>query len=491
VHRVTAGDRGAAIVLLALTLVALMVMAAFAIDYGAVTNERRQAQTAADAAALAGGGQLLAGHSRSDATAEVVDASSVNLGTGLTLVEWRTRWQTDCSDPGRPAGYVPSTLSPCISFNAYNTRIRVQLPSLTVNTQFAPVIGIDELHTSAFAEAELVPTGFGRVLPFGVPSAGSGAVELCLKSGQKPDGNPPCSGPVEGNFGSVDISLFGNPAMGTPQYCGNVDPNLKLQANIILGSDHPLDEWSEAPPDPLDPSPETIRDDHTLCPDLGARPNRVWAQTGVGSSLDGGLVAGTVLDGRTLAGRLTLGPEADRVVRFGAPPLDDRPLWEYIPSSLTAGIPASCLRSTFTGAAASRAHMATCIADYTAGGFTAELFTEDADTDGVVDLLATPRFGFVPLFHPNGTIETLTTGTSSYLIKRFVPVFLQTTYFACNPGGCAGVFEPGEIGQGLPVSSNRKADALTAIVLPPSAVPAAALSLAPGGVVIKDLALRR
>lgn len=484
---VTQRERGAAVILVALLLVVLLTMAAMAVDYGAATNERRRAQTAADAAALAGGAQLLAGHSRQDAADEVVAISFDDLDTGLTPADWRTRWQTDCTDSGRPAGYVASTFSPCISFNVYNTRIRVQLPQLRVKAHFAPVIGIDWLETSAFAEAELVPTGFGRVLPFGVPSVSAAASELCLKTGPAPDDAPPCNGPQTGNFGSVDISLFGNPALGTPEICGNAATNLKLAANMILGTDHPLDEWNELPADPLDPSPETGRDDHLLCPDLGARPNALWAQTGIGSALDVGMITGTILDGKPLAGRLSLGPEADRVVRSNTAPLDDRPLWEYIPTTAVAGAPASCQRPAFTGPMANKAQMRTCVDDYRSSGSSVQLFVEDADADGQLDILETPRFGFVPLFHE----LTFLNGTNRYLIKEFLPVFLQTTYFSCNPGGCTGIFDPGEVGSGLPVAQNKKADALTAFLLPRSMLPPAALSTAPGGVVVKDLALRR
>lgn len=51
-------ERGATIVLLALTLVALMAVAGLAVDGGAAYSDRRQAQNAADAAALAGAGAL-------------------------------------------------------------------------------------------------------------------------------------------------------------------------------------------------------------------------------------------------------------------------------------------------------------------------------------------------------------------------------------------------------------------------------------------------
>ena len=53
-------DRGATIVLVALMLAALLGIAALAIDVGMLYNARAEAQRAADAAALAGAGSLLA-----------------------------------------------------------------------------------------------------------------------------------------------------------------------------------------------------------------------------------------------------------------------------------------------------------------------------------------------------------------------------------------------------------------------------------------------
>ena len=79
-----------------------------------------------------------------------------------------------------------------------------------------------------------------------------------------------------------------------------------------------------------------------------------------------------------------------------AAPLDDRPLWEYVPASLVTGVPPSCLRSSFVGPTATKDQMALCLDDYRLTG-TGELFTEDSDADGEPDILATPRFRVWPL----------------------------------------------------------------------------------------------
>ena len=133
-------ERGLVLVFTALVVVVIMIFVAFAVDLGALSNERRQDQTSADASALAGAGLLGAG---AHAAAEkVIDFSYRNLETGSTPVEWRTRWAA-CSDPDRNAGEYPvvSTQSPCISFNASMTRVRVRIPNMTVEAAFSRVGG--------------------------------------------------------------------------------------------------------------------------------------------------------------------------------------------------------------------------------------------------------------------------------------------------------------------------------------------------------------
>src|SRR5437764_8911302 len=61
--------RGAVLPLVAITLVGLLALMAFAIDGGAVQRERRLAQNAADAGALAGAQEILRGHTQAVAFA--------------------------------------------------------------------------------------------------------------------------------------------------------------------------------------------------------------------------------------------------------------------------------------------------------------------------------------------------------------------------------------------------------------------------------------
>jgi hypothetical protein len=484
-------ERGLAIVFCALAIVVVMIFVAYAVDLGALSNERRQDQTAADSGALAGVGLLSGG---TDAAAQkVIDITYRNLDTTMPLADWTSLWAT-CSDPDRNSTEYPvvSTESPCISFNSYLTRIRVRIPNVTVDASFSRAAGVDHLLSTAAAEAELIFGFSGGILPFGLPNGSGGQTEICLKSGpssQAPN-QPPCDGPATGNFGSLDIAWYGNPLMGTPTQC-NGNTNGRLAGNMALGVDHPLDEWRGPDEDPPESS-EVIRDDNALCPDQGARPNQIMGQTGIGANLDAGMVSATSVDGRTVPGRLTRSPFATRVVRTGTQPLDDKPLWEFIDPTLTSGIPPSCVRSGIS----SKTQMRTCLADYAAGVGCATvpcsvpLFTADTDgdaTNGVVDIQRSPRFAFVPQLWD----DQWGTGSGNYAIKRFRPVFVQTTYFGCNAQRCSASHDPGEAGTGIPVATNKQLEGLTALLLLNQMFPAAVIDLGPGHTGTSTIVLRK
>jgi hypothetical protein len=486
-------EHGLALVLTALLLVVIMIFAAFAVDLGMLFNERRQDQTGADAAALAGAGML--GGGQDAAAQKIIDVSYQNLDTGGTLAQWTARWAA-CSDPGRDASEYPvvSTQSPCISFNPYLTRVRVRIPDMPVDMAFSKAAGFDRFISTAVAEAELIYGFASGILPFGLPGGSANQSEVCLKSG--PDGHapvmPPCDGSTTGNFGSLDISWYGNPTLGTPTQCtGN--ENGRLAGNMALGVDHPLDELSgpdESPPE----TGEAVRNDRSLCPDQGARPNQILGQTGIGSGLDPGMVSGVNVDGRSVPGRLTRTSFATRAVRSGTPAIEDKPLWEFIDPGLTTGIPTSCVRSNI----ASKAQMKTCIADYVSGvecgtapsPCTTPLFTADTDGDamnGVVDIQRSSRFAFVPelwelVWGP---------GSGDYTIKRFRPVFVQTTFFGCDSSSCDGLHDPGETGSGLPVPHNRKLAALTGLLLVKEMLPPHVIAQGPGASGTPSIVLRK
>ena len=92
-----------------------------------------------------------------------------------------------CADTEKPGEHTKTNSSDCVSFNADLTKMRVRLPDIEMQTAFAQVLGHETITTSGEAEVELVPsTKAGGVLPFGLPWAVSGDIEVCLKSGANP-----------------------------------------------------------------------------------------------------------------------------------------------------------------------------------------------------------------------------------------------------------------------------------------------------------------
>ncbi len=182
-------ERGAAMVVVALCLVVLLIIVAFVVDIGAQRLARRQAQTAADAAALAAVRILADGGTRVDAATAAIRLTWENTkerNGAPTLAEWQLRWAT-CTDPGRPPEYSVTAASPvvtpCISFTADNTQVRVTLPALSVETTFAGVMGVRSLSTAAFAEARAAPGGGGSFAVFGASTSCAADFTVELKGG--------------------------------------------------------------------------------------------------------------------------------------------------------------------------------------------------------------------------------------------------------------------------------------------------------------------
>jgi Flp pilus assembly protein TadG len=158
-ERAREDERGVTLILFTLMLTVLLVFVALALDTGLVYNEHRQDQSAADAAALAAIKDLVTNgtNGRAAAVQTIFDLTWENTRTtnGQTQSAWETRWGS-CTDPERDASLFPvvSSQSPCISFAADNTRVRVKLPSMKVQSTFGQVVGVDKFTTTAAAEAE-------------------------------------------------------------------------------------------------------------------------------------------------------------------------------------------------------------------------------------------------------------------------------------------------------------------------------------------------
>ena len=271
-------EKGAAALFIASALVLLFGIAAIAIDVGAGFNERRQNQTVADVAVMAGvveyalasAGQNVSLESIRDS---VLDYAEVNLTSSYTPQEYAAMWNS-CTDPNKNAGGfnfqpLPAPTGPgwtqatvdCISIDSTGF-LRVRVPDQFIDTSFARVMGFGQLSTNAAAIGQLAPSVPGGILPFAV-LGGAGSGHWCLRSdtgnqgggggqgggqgggpgGGGPGGGAapdPCSGPSTGNFGTIDAPLHGNTVLQTSTVCAQIAQFRVLATNIAIGFDHPV-----------------------------------------------------------------------------------------------------------------------------------------------------------------------------------------------------------------------------------------------------------
>ncbi len=393
-------ERGAAAVIVAGSLILLMGVAAVALDGGQAFSERRQAQTGVDFAALAalqaatscnsGLPGCSLGEAANRGAAEARDVVAENL-PGRTL-----NWGA-CADPNHLAVVASST--PCVSFSSNFDQARVVLPTDEVDTAFAGAIGTNSIDVSAFAEAGQASQASSTVVPF----AYSGGTHTCLFSNQAPQSVAPCDGPVGGNFGFLDIRLYGNTDVPTSTSCSG-SAQTRLESNVIVGTDHILGTWSAG---------GLVTNDVSACPNRSETPNEIEGQAGSGLQI--AATRGLVTAGAT--SRLRCDSGSCRNVSGLS--LDNRPLWNYLVGSVSG----ACAGVN------SRATMISCLDSWN-------------PSDGVLftsALADNRRFVAVPdLNNPLGN------GAGMYRIVDFVPVFLETVYSDCNANRCNIVHSPGE-----------------------------------------------
>ena len=133
------GERGQILAVVVLALVALLGIAAFAIDVGYAYYAKRQLQAAADAAALAGAQDLpVSSDAIKTATQYAGDNTPANLST-LTFT-----YQTKCTT----TAVLKSACNAAVNPNAL-----VVTGTGTTDTWFAKVFGIDHFNVSAHANA--------------------------------------------------------------------------------------------------------------------------------------------------------------------------------------------------------------------------------------------------------------------------------------------------------------------------------------------------
>ena len=214
-------ERGAFLIIAALLLVAMLTVAAIAVDLANARQQRRQSQATADSAALAAA-QDLPDPAKVVATAKAY----VQQNFDLPASAW-----VGCTDPEHLSNMADLTNSnQCISIDEAFSRVRVRVPVKAVKTFFAGVIGVDAVDVSADAVAEAKLKRDDRIIPATVAAA-SGSGNLCIENGGN---NVGCASRTSGNFGSFDarrVSLF-KPTSNAQQD--------SLRINYSMGIDHAL-----------------------------------------------------------------------------------------------------------------------------------------------------------------------------------------------------------------------------------------------------------
>lgn len=459
-------DRGATAVLVALVLVLLMGIAAIAIDLGFGFNERRQSQTAADMAVMAGATEVVLGGDREAVVNQVLALARSNLDTTYSDAQWQALWQ-GCTDPDR-LGYDVGTGTPvdfqplaepsawgaghleCISEVA--SYLRVRIPDQLVETSFGRVIGFDSLSTSAFAIAKIEAGGaLGAVLPFGIPG-GTLNGEICLRSSPSGIVLPPCQGPSAGGFGTINSEFFGDFYPNSP-VCGNPG-HTEIAYNIALGIDHAVAIWPESAaaaegvwlgkPHPGGPTVRNYQDiGFDACSVVGgavvpqesghvAPPNALRVDTGFSpASVEEGLISNQTFHGENSRLQQGSNPRRDLHKRNGVVyPVDNKGLWDYLNSdNFIPGVD-ECDGDTYPGLTVEEkvARMHTCLRNYP-GHETVDIFD-----DSIAD---SPRLVWAPEYWHAAS----TSGTEWQPVYQFRLSFLAGTWF-CSGSNCSVVHYP-------------------------------------------------
>jgi Flp pilus assembly protein TadG len=477
-------DRGATAIIIALCLILLLGMAALAIDLGLGFNERRQDQSAADVGALAA-----AQFAKPIATAACSSYTGVALArcngaVAAMAVANNTLdspaaadWGNPAECPTPPALYTTAPNTSCVAFNENLQRAWVQVPTIEVPTVFGRAIGTNVMNSSAAAIAITSFANSNNILPFLTPGISAAGDYDCLKTSGNPNWGVCQDLPSTGNFGSADYAIYGNELEGSVEECGG-NPNTKLVYNIANGVDHPLGIH----PTGISPTPDDV-DDLAMCPIFSAEPNMVVGQPGVGANLDAGLVQGG--SDHAVApyeGRIE-DPSGVAVRNAGAgrpaAVLDDTPLWSF----LVPGLTGNC------AGVDTPVEMEACINQAKATGTV--IFT--------LDIATAPRFAFTALMWEN---DFQTPGTT-YHVKGFLPVYLDTTYYGCNNNTCGILHTPGlantpgncppqarEMTCGIPGNAGGNAlQAVTSYILSPTILPEAVRTPFPGSANQRSFAL--
>jgi len=299
-------ERGSVLIFVTLIMVMLLGVAALVVDLGNAAQQDRQAQVAADAGALAAvqkiedyGGTFTGSSGQWQAIiAEVKAYAQSNFGISPA------RWQ-GCTDASalafRPDSGAANT---CISADlaswptvvagetARRNRVRVRLPTTSITTAFASVLGEDSLSIEA-AAAAAITRATTLVRTREVEHAAGGKCALCvLGTGTAFDGQ------------NGDITVWGgdvivNSTAGTP---ASLNPNGHITVTATDGAAIGGPGWQNFVGNGYSPAPSSlpfVDDPLALIPQCGTGSTCPTNNGGSGSTLNPGIY-NTISNSHTL-----------------------------------------------------------------------------------------------------------------------------------------------------------------------------------------------
>ena len=295
-------ERGSIIVLWAVALTAIMGLVALSVDLGNLAQTKQHARNAAQDAVLAGVVDLAALGPGGGGTVSNQEALAVSDAETYLLANYNIPTQAWDSCGGFPTGNPPITSyngADCFGFfttggSSAPNGMAVQVPPRLVATTFGRADGISGRQVSSTAYASVQTAGTSYVLPFSY-AAGGGYGLQCLKTGSG-TGAASCPGFTTGSgkFGTINSPRYVI-FPGSQTQSGN---NATVQTDLVLGLDHPLDQYTTGAGEICDAngSPPNCPAYNNTAPYTGA--NYVAPSTGIDSSaLDGLFEAVTSPDG--------------------------------------------------------------------------------------------------------------------------------------------------------------------------------------------------
>jgi Flp pilus assembly protein TadG len=224
-------EDGAVLVLMSIALTVLLGFSALVVDVGNAYQQRRLAQSSADAAALAAAQEL----TNLSLPASVRAANTVSAAKSYAQRNFATApsaW-SGCSDPSALA-IVPDLSvnnNACISLDTTLTQVRVKLPPRTIHNAFAGVLNAPTTSVGASAVALVGSPAGDRILPLGITTA-AGTGNLCIENSGN---NTSCASRTAGNFGDLK----------SPRLVRFItsDDKTALFLNLAVGIDHPIQSY--------------------------------------------------------------------------------------------------------------------------------------------------------------------------------------------------------------------------------------------------------